>query len=348
VTLLTSSIKGQARKAVLEKIASGEYKVVIGTHALIEKKVNFAKLGFVVIDEQHRFGVLQRALLQSKGKNPDILVMTATPIPRTLAMTVYGDLDVSVIDEMPPERIPIITEYIPEERRKWMYKFIREKVAAGSSIYIVYPLIEETEKSDLKAAVQGFESLKKLFPDFRLGLLHGKLSSPEKLVVMTEFKERRLDILVATTIVEVGLDVKSANVMVIEHGERFGLSQLHQLRGRVGRSGVQSFCFILSGDRVGDDGKRRIEVITSTTDGFKIAEADLDIRGPGEVLGTRQHGMPDLRVARITDTRLVELARRLAFEMVEDDPSLNKPGNIEIKSILRKRLGRRLRYAKIG
>ncbi len=348
VTLLTSSVKGQARKEATTKIASGEYAVVIGTHALIEKKITFAKLGFVVIDEQHRFGVMQRALLQTKGKNPDILVMTATPIPRTLAMTVYGDLDVSVIDEMPPERIPIATEYIPEDRRRWMYDFIRKKVSVGSSIYIVYPLIEETEKSDLKAATQGYESLKKVFPKLRLGLLHGKLTSQEKLSVMTDFKERKIDILVSTTIVEVGLDVKSANVMVIEHGERFGLSQLHQLRGRVGRSGVQSYCFILSGERTGDEGKKRIEVIVSSTDGFKIAEADLEIRGPGEVLGTRQHGLPDLRVARITDTRLVELARRLAFEMVEDDPSLIKPGNIEIKSILKKRLGGRLKFAKIG
>lgn len=347
-TLLTSSIKGAARKEAFAEIESGECPVLIGTHALIEKKVNFAKLGFVVIDEQHRFGVMQRALLQTKGKNPDVLVMTATPIPRTLAMTLYGDLDVSVIDEMPPDRIPIITNYIPDEKRRQMYKFIREKVGEGSSVYIVYPLIEETEKSDLTAAKQGYEDLKKIFPDLKIGLLHGRMTGPEKLSVMTDFKERRIDILVATTIVEVGLDVKSANVMVIEHGERFGLSQLHQLRGRVGRSGVQSYCFILTGQKVGEDGKKRIEVITSTTDGFKIAEADLELRGPGEVLGTRQHGLPDLRVARLTDTRLVELARRLAFEMVADDPSLVKPGNIEIKSILRKRLGKKLRFAKIG
>jgi ATP-dependent DNA helicase RecG len=346
--LLTSSVKGTARKEAFAKIESGECPVLIGTHALIEKKVNFAKLGFIVIDEQHRFGVMQRALLQTKGKNPDVLVMTATPIPRTLAMTLYGDLDVSVIDEMPPDRIPIITNYIPDEKRRRMYKFIREKVSEGSSVYIVYPLIEETEKSDLTAAKQGYEDLKKIFPDLKIGLLHGRMTGPEKLSVMTDFKERRIDILVATTIVEVGLDVKSANVMVIEHGERFGLSQLHQLRGRVGRSGVQSYCFILSGQKIGEDGKKRIEVITSTTDGFKIAEADLELRGPGEVLGTRQHGLPDLRVARLTDTRLVELARRLAFEMVADDPSLVKPGNIEIKSILRKRLGNKLRFAKIG
>jgi ATP-dependent DNA helicase RecG len=347
-TLLTSSVKSTARREAMEKIASGDCPVVIGTHALIEKKVNFAKLGFVVIDEQHRFGVMQRALLQTKGKNPDILVMTATPIPRTLAMTVYGDLDVSIIDEMPPDRIPIITEFIPEDRRRWMYDFIRKKVGEGSSVYIIYPLIEETEKLDLKAATQGYEHLKKVFPNLRLGLMHGKLSSQEKLSVMTDFKERRIDILVATTIVEVGLDVKSANVMVIEHGERFGLSQLHQLRGRVGRSGVQSFCCILSGEHAGEDGKKRIEVIVSSTDGFKIAEADLELRGPGEVLGTRQHGLPELKVARLTDTRLVELARRLAFEMVEDDPTLIKPGNIEIKSILKKRLGSKLRFAKIG
>jgi ATP-dependent DNA helicase RecG len=348
VKLLTSSIKGKQRKDAFDDISTGECQVIIGTHALIEKKVDFAKLGFVVIDEQHRFGVVQRAALQSKGKNPDILVMTATPIPRTLAMTIYGDLDVSVIDEMPPGRIPIITKQVPDDERRKMYDFIRARIKEGQSAFIVYPLIEETEKSDLKAAKQGFEELQGVFPGQNIGLLHGRMSSPEKLSVMTAFKEKKIDILVTTTIIEVGLDIPSATIIVIEHGERFGLSQLHQLRGRVGRAGIQSYCFILTGEKCGEDAQRRLDAIIGTTDGFKIAEVDLDLRGPGEVLGTRQSGLPDLKVARLTDSRLVELARRLAFEMIEDDPTLSKARNNEIKIVLKKRLGNKLRYAKIA
>ena len=348
VVLLTGSVTGKNRKPVLESVANGISQVIIGTHALIESKVNFANLGFVVIDEQHRFGVVQRARLQSKGKNPDILVMTATPIPRTLAMTIYGDLDVSVIDEMPPGRLPIETRYFDEEERHAMYDFIHSKAREGQSAFFVFPLVEETEKSDLKAATQGYEKLSEIFPDLKLGLLHGRMSSNEKVAVMMAFKNKEISILVATTIVEVGLDVQSATIMVIEHSERFGLSQLHQLRGRVGRAKEKSYCFLLTGERRGEDAQRRIDAIIATSDGFKIAEVDLEIRGPGEVLGTRQHGMPDLRVARLTDTSLVTLARRLAFEMVDDDPGLNKPENLEIKTILKKRLGGKLRYAKIG
>lgn len=345
--LLTSSIKGRERKRVIEAIASGECSIVIGTHALIEKKIEFAKLGLVVIDEQHRFGVAQRASLQTKGQNPDVLVMTATPIPRTLAMTLYGDLDSSVIDEMPPGRVPIITRYVQEEKRADMYDFIRRKIASGNSVYIVYPLIEQSEKMDLQAARVGYEKLKTdLFPDLRVGLLHGQMKGDDKIEVMTAFRGRKLDILVATSIIEVGLDVPSATIIVIEHAERFGLSQLHQMRGRVGRSKVQSYCFMLTSDTVGEDSMRRIDVLTSTTDGFKIAEADLDIRGPGEVLGTRQHGIPDLRVARLTDSRLVGLARDLAFKIVDDDPGLNK--HRQILYALKKRLGTRARYVKIG
>jgi ATP-dependent DNA helicase RecG len=347
--LLTSSVKGAERQTNMQDISSGKCPIVIGTHALIEKKVAFARLGFVIIDEQHRFGVVQRGVLQAKGKNPDILVMTATPIPRTMAMTIYGDLDVSVIDEMPPGRIPISTKFVLEDKRGDMYAFIREKVKQGQSVYIVYPLVEETETSDLKAAAQGYELLKReVFPNFRLGLLHGRMKGDDKLSAMTSFKNREIDVLVATSIVEVGLDVPSASIMVIEHAERFGLSQLHQLRGRVGRSDVQSYCFILTGPRCGEEALRRIEVLTSTIDGFKIAEADLEIRGPGEVLGTRQHGLPDLRVARLTDSRLVTLARRLAFEMIEDDPELKKSANSQIKTVLKRRLGGKLRYVRIG
>jgi ATP-dependent DNA helicase RecG len=306
-------------------------------------------LGFVVIDEQHRFGVMQRATLQSKGRNPDILVMTATPIPRTLAMTAYGDLDVSIIDEMPPGRMPVITKFVAEDKRAEMYQFIRKQVRAGHSAYIVYPLVEETEKSDLAAATQAYEQLKKdVFPDLKLGLLHGRMKSAEKQATMAAFKNREIEVMVATTVVEVGVDVSQATIMAIEHAERFGLSQLHQLRGRVGRSGVQSYCFLLTGERCTEDAQKRIDIITSTTDGFKIAEADLELRGPGEILGTRQHGIPELRVARITDSRLVILARRLAFDIVNDDPSLGKPENQQLKVILKKRLGGRLKFAKVG
>ena len=347
--LLTGSIKGQQRKSILSEIESGETSVVVGTHALIQDKIKFYKLGFAVIDEQHRFGVTQRGNLQSKGTKPDILVMTATPIPRTMAMTIYGDLDVSVIDEMPPGRIPITTKHVPEDKREPMYKFIREKLNENQSAFIVYPLVEETEKSDLKAATESCEELKnEVFPGFEIGLLHGRLKSEEKLRIMNDFKTGKIKILAATTVVEVGLDVPSATIMVIEHAERLGLSQLHQLRGRVGRSGMKSYCFLLTGVRVSQDGSRRIEALTGTNDGFRIAEVDLEIRGPGEIFGTRQHGLPELRVARLTDTRLVELARRLAFEMVDHDPGLKLSENAAIKAVLKKRMKGKLRYGKIG
>jgi ATP-dependent DNA helicase RecG len=349
VRLLTGSVKGNARKAAYADIQSGKCPIIVGTHALIEGKVNFAKLGFVVIDEQHRFGVMQRAVLQAKGRSPDILVMTATPIPRSLAMTLYGDLDVSIIDQMPPGRIPIITQYVSENQRTETYQFIREQVQDGHSAYIVYPLVEETEKSDMKAAKQGYEHLKSdIFPDLKIGLLHGRLRNEEKAAVMAAFKSRQINLLVSTTVIEVGVDVPQATVMAIEHSERFGLSQLHQMRGRVGRSGVQSFCFLLTGERCSDEARKRIEIITSTTDGFRIAEADLELRGPGEILGTRQSGMPELRVARLTDSRLITLARRLASDIVNDDPNLSKPENEQLKIILRKRLGGKLKFAKIG
>ena len=355
VALLTSSVKGGARQKTMSEISSGKASVVVGTHALIQKKVGFARLGFVVVDEQHRFGVAQRGGLQVKGVEselsvkPDILVMTATPIPRTLAMTLYGDLDVSVIDEMPPGRMPVATNLVPEDKRNEMYDFIREKVKEGQSAFIVYPLVEETEKSDLKAASEGYEKLQDtIYPDLKVGLLHGRMKGPEKAAIMTEFKEKKINILAATTVVEVGLDVPSASIMVIEHAERFGLSQLHQLRGRVGRSHTKSYCFLLTGGNTGDDARRRIEALTTTNDGFKIAEIDLEIRGPGEIFGTRQHGLPELRVARLTDSRLVSLARRLAFEMMDEDPGLNSPENSRIKLVLKRRMGRKLRYANIA
>lgn len=347
--LITGSIRGKSRTEIMNSISSGEASVVIGTHALIQKKIDFKNLGFVVIDEQHRFGVAQRGDLLAKGMNPDILVMSATPIPRTLAMTIYGDLDISVIDEMPPGRIPVTAKHVPEDKRGDMYDFIRDEVGKGHSAYIIYPLVEETEKSDLKAATEGYEHLKKtVFHDLNVGLLHGRLKGEEKLGIMLDFRNRKIDILVATTVVEVGLDIPQATIMLIEHAERFGLAQLHQLRGRVGRSGVKSYCFLMTGNKVTEDASKRIEALTEITDGFKISEIDLQIRGPGEILGTRQHGMPELKVADITDTRLISLARRLAFDMVAEDPHLESDENRFIKTVLKLRMGRKLRYSKIG
>jgi ATP-dependent DNA helicase RecG len=347
--LITGSVKGNIRTKIMKSISGGEASVVIGTHALIQKKIDFKNLGFVVIDEQHRFGVAQRGDLLAKGMNPDILVMSATPIPRTLAMTIYGDLDISVIDEMPPGRIPVTAKHVPEDKRQEMYGFIRSEVGKGHSVYVIYPLVEETEKSDLKAAAEGYEHLRKnIFPDLNVGLLHGRMKGEEKHGIMLNFRNKKTDILVATTVVEVGLDIPRATIMLIEHAERFGLAQLHQLRGRVGRSGIKSYCFLMTGSRVTEEASRRIEALTEITDGFKISEIDLQIRGPGEILGTRQHGMPELKVADLTDTRLISLARRLAFDMIAEDPSLDSEENRSIKTILKLRMGKRLRYSKIG
>ncbi|UCC78721.1 MAG: ATP-dependent DNA helicase RecG [Candidatus Zixiibacteriota bacterium] len=347
--LITGSIRGARRTETMEAIAGGRASVIIGTHALIQKKVEFKNLGFVVIDEQQRFGVAQRGDLLAKGMNPDILVMSATPIPRTLAMTIYGDLDISVIDEMPPGRIPVKTKHVPEDKRREMYDFVKNAVNDSQSAYVIYPLVEETEKSDLKAATEGFENLKEdVFLDLTVGLLHGRMKGEEKQKIMMAFRDREIDILVSTTVVEVGLDIPSATIMLVEHAERFGLSQLHQLRGRVGRSGIKSYCFLMTGARVSEEASRRIEALTGISDGFKISEIDLQLRGPGEILGTKQHGMPELKVADLTDTRLISLARRLAFDMIEEDPGLNLQENRFIKTVLKMRMGKKLKYSKIG
>lgn len=347
--LITGSVRGARRTETMDTIAGGRASVVIGTHALIQKKVEFNNLGFVVIDEQQRFGVRQRGDLLAKGMNPDILVMSATPIPRTLAMTVYGDLDISVIDEMPPGRVPIKTKHVPEDKRQEMYDFVKNAVKDSQSAYVIYPLVEETEKSDLKAATEGYEQLKgDIFPNLTVGLLHGRMKGEEKQKIMIDFRDREIDVLVATTVVEVGLDIPTATIMLIEHAERFGLSQLHQLRGRVGRAGIKSYCFLMTGPRVTEDASKRIEALIGISDGFKISEIDLQIRGPGEILGTRQHGMPELKVADLTDTRLISLARRLAFDMIEEDPGLKSQENRFIKTVLKMRMGKKLKYSKIG
>ena len=324
IDLLKGSLKTKEKKLVRERIQNGETRIVIGTHALVEESVKFRNLGLVVIDEQHRFGVVQRNLLREKGLHPDVLVMTATPIPRSLALTIYGDLDVSVIDELPPGRKPIQTVWCGEKERKKAYSAIRHTVDAGRQVYIVYPLVEESEKSDLRAAVAMAEHLKNnVFPDCRVGLLHGRMKSAEKEETMRAFAAGDVQILVATTVIEVGVDVPNATLMVIEHAERFGLAQLHQLRGRVGRGSVQSHCLLI-GNAKGDEVRRRMDIMCETNDGFRIAQADLELRGPGEILGTRQSGIPAFKYADIVrDMKALEIAREeasLFFEKLQTKP----------------------------
>lgn len=311
VELLKGSLKAAEKRKVQKMIAEGEVHAVIGTHAVIQDAVEFEKLGLAVVDEQHRFGVLQRAELQKRGYFPDVLVMTATPIPRSLAMTVYGDLDISVIDELPPGRTPIKTVVVGEDKRDGVYKGIEREINLGRQVYVVYPLIEESEKMDLKAATKMFEELRdKVFPGYKVGLLHGKMKAAEKEAIMQEFIAAKLHILVSTTVIEVGVDVPNASLMIIEHAERFGLSQLHQLRGRVGRGAEQSFCVLLTGDKRTAVARERLGIMEETTDGFKIAEKDLEIRGQGEILGTRQSGVQTFKIGNIIrDLEILNLAR---------------------------------------
>ncbi|MBA2493733.1 MAG: ATP-dependent DNA helicase RecG [Acidobacteria bacterium] len=314
VELLIGSLRAAEKRKVQSEIASGEIHAVIGTHAVIQDAVEFEKLGLAIIDEQHRFGVLQRAELRARGYNPDILFMTATPIPRSLAMTVYGDLDVSVIDELPPGRTPVKTVVVGEDKREGVYKGIKREIKLGRQVYVVYPLIEESEKMDLKAATKMFEELRdKIFPQFKVGLLHGKMKGAEKEEVMLKFSAGEMHILISTTVIEVGVDVPNASLMIIEHAERFGLSQLHQLRGRVGRGAEQSFCVLLTGDKKTAVARERLGIMEETTDGFRIAEKDLEIRGQGEILGTRQSGVQTFKIGNIIrDLELLDKARQEA------------------------------------
>jgi ATP-dependent DNA helicase RecG len=326
VALLIGSLSEKGKKAVHKRILEGKVDLIVGTHALIQEKVVFKNLGLVVIDEQHRFGVLQRGELIEKGKSPHVLVMTATPIPRTLALTLYGDLDVSTIDELPPGRQPIKTYHRTEDRLPLIWDFVREHIRKGEQAYIVYPLVEESEKLELKAATETYQHLQEdVFPEFKIGLLHGRQKPDEKETVMQQFKQGKLQILVSTTVIEVGVDVPNATIMVIEHAERFGLSQLHQLRGRVGRGKSASYCILVTPKEINEVAKERMEVMVRTNDGFVIAEEDLRLRGSGEFLGTRQSGMPDLKYANlITDQKIIECARIDAFEIVQSDPQLRK------------------------
>ena len=345
--LLTGSLDASEKKRAHGRIAKGLFPLVIGTHALISEGVVFKSLGLAIIDEQHRFGVLQRASLKEKGVNPHVLVMTATPIPRTLAMTIYGDLDLSVIDELPPGRQKIHTETVDEKSRRKLYNLIGEVLRRGEQGYVVYPLIEESEKLDLRDATRMVEELKSIFRDFQVALLHGKTPQDEKDSIMRSFKAGEIHLLVSTTVIEVGIDVSNATLMVVEHAERFGLSQLHQLRGRVGRGDKASLCLLVTALSKANPGYRRLEVLCETQDGFRIAEEDLKIRGPGDFLGTRQSGLPELRVANlIRDFKILEIARQEAFAWLEKDPQLT--AHPPMKEILKRRWGEKLALADIG
>lgn len=325
IVLITGRLKTKEYAEATELVKSGNVDLIIGTHALIEESVDFSNLGLVIVDEQHRFGVEQRTKLK-KGGSPHFLVMTATPIPRTLAMTVYGDLEVSVVDELPPGRSPIVTKKAFSSKREKVFGFMREQVEKGRQAYIIYPLVEESEKIDLKDAVSAFEEFQAKYPSIRFGLLHGKMKPNEKEEIMTKFYKGEIQVLVSTTVVEVGVDVPNANMIIIEHTERFGLSQLHQLRGRVGRGLHKSYCILMLGYALSEDAVARAEIIEGTTDGFKIAEADLEIRGPGEFLGQRQSGMPGFRLANLVrDLDLLKLAREAATDLLREDPSLKRP-----------------------
>ncbi len=325
VALLMGDLTQLNKNKIQERISSGEIDIVIGTHALIQKGMSFSQLGLVVVDEQHRFGVEQRSALRQKGRNPHVLVMTATPIPRTLALTLYGDLDLSVIDELPPGRQEIKTKWLKPEQRASAYNFIRQQIKSGRQAFIICPLVEESEAVQAKAAVVEYETLsREVFPELRLGLLHGRMSSEEKDAVMQKFNAGEMDILVSTPVVEVGIDVPNATVMLIESADRFGLSQLHQFRGRVGRGREQSYCMLLA-EKPSDIGKERLDLIERIHNGFYLAEEDLKLRGPGEFFGTRQSGLPDLKMARISDTGLLELARNEAIKLYQADTDLKKP-----------------------
>ena len=366
--LLVGAQRTKLRREVLEDVREGTVNIVVGTHALLEKAVKFAKLGLAVVDEQHRFGVMQRAALREKGTNPHVLVMTATPIPRTLSLTLYGDLDISIIDELPKDRKPIRTTVSDETTMDSVFQFVRDQVAAGRQAYFVYPLVEESDLVELKAATLHHEYLQRdVFQDLTVGLLHGRMSSDEKDGVMLAFKRGEIQVLVATTVIEVGIDVPNASVMVIENAERFGLSQLHQLRGRVGRGAEQSHCILQTKGWIAQRARRgvtrqpslsideqqaaeqRLAAMVSTTDGFAIAEMDLQLRGPGDFFGTRQSGVPAFRAANIvTDGAILDRARSDAFGIVQNDPQLRQPEHRALNEYVRKYCGEDLALVKNG
>lgn len=350
VVLLIGAQKKKERDEILQMINEGEAEIVVGTHALIQEGVGFHKLGLVIVDEQHRFGVLQRATLIEKGLMPDVLVMTATPIPRTLSLTLYGDLDISILDELPPGRKPVKTYWRSEKKRSDIYKYVKEKIAQGEQVYIIFPLVEESEKIDLKAAIETYENLKGgILANYELGLLHGRMKSEEKDKVMQAFKSGKIQVLVSTTVIEVGVDVPNATVMIIENAERFGLPQLHQLRGRVGRGTKESSCFLIAQYPISNDARTRLDTLSKTNDGFRIAEVDLKLRGPGEFFGTKQHGLPKLRIADIVkDTELLLKARDEAFRLAREDKQILDSENIPVRAHFFKNYRDKFELAQVG
>ena len=340
IKILTGSIKGKERKTILADLESGTLQLIIGTHALMEDKVVFKNLGMAVIDEQHKFGVAQRASIWRKNTTPPhILVMTATPIPRTLAMTTYGDLDVSTIEHLPAGRKPITTVHRTDAHRLKLFEFVKEQVHKGRQVYIVYPLIEESEKLDYENLMQGYEQVKSFFPEYqyKLSMVHGRQTAQEREINMKRFIEGDTQIMVATTVIEVGVNVPNASVMVIESAERFGLTQLHQLRGRVGRGSEHSYCILLTGNKISKDGKERIHTMVTEINGFKIAEKDLQLRGPGDLSGTQQSGIVELKIADlVADVAILEKARESAIAILDDDPNLQKDENYFLRSYLEK------------
>ena len=351
IAVLKGSTKKSARKVIADKLEDGSLQILIGTHALIENAVQFKNLGLAIVDEQHRFGVAQRAKLWKKNQSyyPHILVMTATPIPRTLAMTLYGDLDVSVIDELPAGRKEILTTHKYDTNRLEVFGFIRKQVAEGRQVYIVYPLIEESEKLDLKHLTDGFEAIQRSFPEYNVGILHGKMKADAKDWEMQRFLKNESQILVATTVIEVGVNVPNATVMVIENSERFGLAQLHQLRGRVGRGADQSYCILMTSYKLTKESRQRINTMVSTNNGFDIAEADLKLRGPGDLMGTQQSGILDLLIADLgKDSKILEIARQAAQELLNDDPNLDKNENQVIKQQVKRQRKSSLNWSRIS
>ena len=350
VCLLKGKIKRRERDRLYQAITAGKIHLVVGTHALIQEGLSFNRLGLSVVDEQHRFGVMQRARLRRKGEVPDLLVMTATPIPRTLAMTLYGDMEVSVLDEMPGGRGSIVTRVCREKGYGEVYRTVEEEIANGRQAFVVYPLVEESEQVDLRDATQGAQRLRQeVFPHATIGLIHGRMKGEEKEEIMRSFRAGEIQILVATTVIEVGIDCPNATVMVVEHAERFGLSQLHQLRGRIGRGPHPSVCFLVASARMGKEAWRRLKVMEQTLDGFRIAEEDLAMRGPGEFLGIRQWGLPDFRAANlIRDARLLKQARQEAFALIEHDPELSSADHLLLREVIRERWQERLELAAVG
>lgn len=332
--LLISGMTEKAKQAIRDKINSGEINIIIGTHSLIQDKTIFKRLGLVIIDEQHKFGVAQRKILATKGNFPDILIMTATPIPRTLALTLYGDLDISILDELPPGRHPVKTYWTDDKKRDAMYGFLKEKMLSGERVYVVYPLIEKSEKMSLRAAENMYKEFLSIFKDFKVGLVHGKMSSIEKASVMKKFEDGHIKMLVSTTVLEVGIDVPQASVMIVEHADRFGLSQLHQLRGRVGRGSVESYCILLS-DAKSENARKRLQSMVETNNGFQIAEKDLSIRGPGEFFGSRQHGFFELKIGNlVSDIKILEQSRNAVSYVIKKDPNLVSTEFSKIKDVM--------------